>query len=476
MRSTLLDSLVLDRRAATSLQQQLRTGFKGLIQRGALRGGQPVPSSRVLADDLGVSRNTVTAAYDQLLEEGFLESRVRSGLFVSAAFTVPINRSRRRVPSPSAEPAPPALGPPRPFRPCQPDVRLFPLAVWNRLRGRVLRRSWLDLLHYQSQCVLGHPALRQAIASYLHDSRGVQCNWGQVAVTAGSQQALFLLAQLLADSSATVAMEDPGYVGARRAWQQHGAAVVPLSVDALGLPPPTALGEGRPVLVYTTPSRQFPTGACLPMARRLAWLEFARAANAWIVEDDYDSEFRYGRPTVPSLHSLDTARRVIYVGSMSKVLAPSLRIGYVVLPPALVDRFAALRSIVDDHGPLIDQAVMAEFIDGGMFYSHIRRCRREYGERRQVFLDTAARAGLPLTLAQSDGGMNVLGWLPRRSRDERLSQALRPAGFDVPSLSSYSLSRCPPGLVLGYAAFDPKALRTHVVSLARTLDRELAAC
>jgi GntR family transcriptional regulator / MocR family aminotransferase len=475
MRSTLLDSLVLDRRAAASLQQQLRTGFKGLIQRGALRGGQPLPSSRVLADDLSVSRNTVTAAYDQLVEEGFLESRVRSGLFVSAAFTAPITRVRRRAPSPSAEPAPPVLAPPRPFRPCQPDVRLFPLALWNRLRGRVLRRSGLDLLHYQSQCVLGHPALRQAIASYLHDSRGVQCDWGQVAVTAGSQQALFLLAQLLVDPSATVAMEDPGYLGAQRAWQQRGATVVPLSVDALGLPPPTALGEGRPVLVYTTPSRQFPTGACLPMARRLAWLEFARAANAWIVEDDYDSEFRYGRPTVPSLHSLDTAGRVIYVGSMSKVLVPSLRIGYVVLPPPLVDRFAALRSIVDDHGPLIDQAVMAEFIDGGMFYSHIRRCRREYGERRQVFLDTAARAGLPLTLAQSDGGMNVLGWLPRRSRDERLSQALRPAGFDVPSLSSYSLSRCPPGLVLGYAAFDPKALRTQVVSLARTLDRELAA-
>ena len=163
MRSTLLDSLVLDRRAATSLQQQLRTGFKGLIKRGALRGGQPVPSSRVLADDLGVSRNTVTAAYDQLLEEGFLESRVRSGLFVSAAFTVPISRPRRRTPSPGAEPAPIVLGPPRPFRPCQPDVRLFPLPVWNRLRGRVLRRSGLDLLHYQSQCVLGHPALRQAL-------------------------------------------------------------------------------------------------------------------------------------------------------------------------------------------------------------------------------------------------------------------------------------------------------------------------
>lgn len=196
MRSTLLDSLVLDRRTATSLQQQLRTGFKGLIRRGALRGGQRVPSSRVLADDLGVSRNTVTGAYDQLVEEGFLEARVRSGLFVSAAFTVPISQSRRRAPSPSVESTQPMLGPPRPFRPCQPDVRLFPLAVWNRLRGRVLRRSGLDLLGYQSHCVLGHPALRQAIASYLRDSRGVHCDWGQVAVTTGSQQALFLLAQL----------------------------------------------------------------------------------------------------------------------------------------------------------------------------------------------------------------------------------------------------------------------------------------
>ena len=474
MPAALLDSLILERATKTTLQQQLCLELKRLIERGALPTGRPVPSSRALAEDLRVSRNTVMAAYDRLVGEGYLDARPRSGLFVSASLvSVPRVRDHRRVLRPSIDPADTAstLREPRPFRPSQPDVRLFPLTVWNRLRTRRLRVDGIGLLRYQPDFAMGLPVLRQALAGYLRDSRGVRCDWRQVAITSGSQQALYLLGQLLLEPGDQVLMEDPGYPGARHAWLQRGATLEPGPVDEQGLVPPQTLGRIDPTVIYCTPSRQYPTGACLPVSRRLAWLAFARRTSAWMVEDDYDSEYRYGRPPVPSLHSLDTAGRVIYVGSMSKVLVPSLRIGYVVLPAALVDPFAALRTVVDNHGPLIDQAALAAFIDTGAFYTHIRRCRRQYGERQRVFLETARRTGLPLAFSHTDGGMNLLGKLPADTDDERLSRRLQKAGFDVPALSLYGLRRPPPGLVLGYTAFDTNTLRRQVTRLARLMTR-----
>jgi GntR family transcriptional regulator/MocR family aminotransferase len=314
---------------------------------------------------------------------------------------------------------------------------------------------------------MGLKELRQSLAAYLRDSRGVECDWRQVAITSGSQQALYILGQLLLDAGDRVLIEDPGYPGARNAWLQRGATLEP--VDEQGLVTPQTLGGIKPTIIYCTPSRQFPTGARLPVSRRLAWLDFARRTSAWLVEDDYDSEYRYSRPPMPSLHSLDSAGRVMYVGSMSKVLFPSLRIGYGVLPPALVDRFAALRSVVDDHGPLVDQATLAAFIDDGAFYTHARRSRRAYGERQHVFLEAARRTGLPLTFSHTDGGMNLLGNLPAGTDDGRVSRRLEKAGFDVPALSAYALQRPACGLVFGYTAFEPTALRREVSRLARAM-------
>jgi GntR family transcriptional regulator/MocR family aminotransferase len=469
-----LHALALERSATQSLQQQIWLEIKGRIERGSLPAGAPVPSSRALAEDLRVSRNTVTAAYDRLVGEGYLDARPRSGLFVSASLaSVRRVRDQRPAARPTIDPsaAAPALREPRPFRPCQPDVSLFPLALWNRLRTRRLRSDGLGLLHYQPESPLGLPDLRRALASYLRESRGVQCDWRQLAITSGSQQALYILGQLLLEPGDRVLMEDPGYAGARRIWRHCRATVVPGAVDEQGLVLSDRHERIAPALIYCTPSRQFPTGACLPVARRLAWLDFARRRAAWLVEDDYDSEFRYGRPPLPSLHSLDRAGRVIYIGSMSKILFPSLRIGYAVLPGALVDRFAALRSVVDEHGPLVDQAVLAAFIDTGAFYAHIRHCRREYAERQQAFLDAARRAGLPLVFSHTDGGMNLLGKLPRGTDDERLSARLQEAGFDVPALSSYALRRPPPGLLFGYTAFDTHTVRAQVSRLAPLISR-----
>jgi GntR family transcriptional regulator/MocR family aminotransferase len=493
--------LLLDKNKDASLQTQLASNLKKLVQAGVLRPGKAVPSSRELARDLRISRNTVIQAYDRLIGEGYLETSLRRGLFVSEFLT---DRNLRRT-GPTIAPAglPRAVtqrsseqaSAPAPFRPCQPDVRLFPLPLWNRLRARALRIHSTSLLNYQSQLTLGFPALRRSLATYLSESRGVQCDWRQVAVTTGSQQALYLLAQLLLRPGSHVAMEDPGYLGARFAWKCGGALLhpVPIDSDGMRLPPDKRFSAD---LVYTTPSRQFPTGACLSLPRRLALVEFAARAKAWIVEDDYDSEFRYSRPPLPSLQSLDSSGRVIYVGSMSKVLFPSLRIGYVVLPASLVAKFAALRAVLDDHGPLIDQATLAEFIEAGAFHAHIRRCRTQYGERLDTFVESASKLGLPLSFPHTDGGMNLAGFFDHAgttapgnpaeqssalivtkdrtrgiAQDQKYSRRLQQNGLEVPPLSHYSLRPTRPGLVFGFTAFEPQTIRESIKRVALALHR-----
>lgn len=470
--------LVLDRRKDASLQSQLAVGLKALIRSGVLRPGAAVPSTRELARDQRISRNTVIQTYDRLIGEGYLEAAPRRGLFVSAVLAQAGPRAAAgasaRTPALRLPDAFERLDTPVPFRPCQPDVRLFPLLLWNRLRARVLRSNGARLLHYQSQLAFGLPSLRCSLATYLRESRGVQCDWRQIAVTSGSQQALYLLALLLLKPGSRALMEDPGYLGARAAWKQAGATIEPVAVDAEGVRIPSGQRVAAQ-LIYTTPSRQFPTGACLSLSRRLALIEFAARNKAWIVEDDYDSEFRYSRPPLPSLQSLDTSGRVIYVGSMSKVLVPSLRLGFVVLPPPLVAKFAELRAVLDDHGPLIDQATLAEFIESGALFTHIRRCRNEYARRLDALLESAHRQRLPLAFPHTDGGMNLAGFFADPAYDdERCARRLRHAGFDVPSLSHYSLQPSNAGLVLGFTAFETSEIRESIRRLGQVLSRRPA--
>lgn len=260
----------------------------------------------------------------------------------------------------------------------------------------------------------------------------------------------------------------PGYLGARSAWQSTGAFIQPAAVDANGIVPPSRPAP-VPTLIYTTPARQFPTGACLPIARRLALIDLAARLNAWIIEDDYDSEFRYTRPPLPSLHSLDSSGRIIYIGTMSKVLFPSLRIGYAVLPVGLMEGFADLRAVVDDHGPPIDQATLAEFIASGAFYTHIGRCRREYGARLDTFLGSAQRTGLPLVFPHTDGGMNLMGLLPSGTDDAICARERESARMDIPPLSRYAMATTRPGLVFGFTAFDHATIGTAVRVVADRL-------
>ena len=474
-----LADLSIDRSSRLTLQDQLARQIRDLIQSGALAPGEALPSTRDLAAELEVSRNTAIYAYDRLVSEGYLDSAPRSGVAVSS--TIALTRHARRAPAartplaPAAAPRErPPLSPPRPFRPCQPDIGLFPLLTWNRLRSRVLRREGRSILHYQAECIAGLPALRENVATYLRDHRGVRCDWHQVVITSGSQQALFLLSLLLLGSRDQAYLEDPGYVEARLACLNAGARVLPGAVDEQGLLPP-APASGRIAMIYTTPSRQFPTGVSLSLPRRLALIDFAGRTKAWIVEDDYDSELRYGARPLPSLQSLDNSGRVIYAGTFSKLLFPSLRLGYVVLPEPLLERFGALKHLNDDHLPLLDQATLALFLESGAFYSHVRRCRREYAERQRLFLDLFAGTGQPVKLGNADGGMNVVAFLPEGADDAAWSHRLAEAGFDVPALSHYAMDSTveatPPGLVFGFTAFPAELLRSAFQRMLPVLRR-----
>jgi GntR family transcriptional regulator/MocR family aminotransferase len=479
-----LSDLTIDRSSRLTLQDQLARQIRELIQSGALAPGDSLPSTRDLAAELEVSRNTAIYAYDRLVSEGYLDSSPRSGISVSS--TLALTRHARRTAASAGAPGPaelsPAaapgarlpLGPPRPFRPCQPDIGLFPLLTWNRLRSRVLRREGRNVLHYQADCIAGLPALRENVATYLRDHRGVRCDWRQVVITSGSQQALFLLSLLLLDSRDQVYMEDPGYVEARLACENAGARIVPGGVDDQGLRPPTP-ADGKIALIYTTPSRQFPTGVSLSLARRLALIDFAGRTKCWIVEDDYDSELRYSARPLPSLQSLDNSGRVIYAGTFSKLLFPSLRLGYVVVPDPLLAPFIALKHLNDDHLPLLDQATLALFLESGAFYSHVRRCRREYAARQRLFIDLFSAADLPVTLGNTDGGMNVVAFLPEEADDAAWSIRLREARFDVPALSHYALRPAgraiAPGLVFGFTAFPAELLRSAFQRMLPVLRR-----
>ncbi len=469
--TSLLPWLHVDRSKPSSLQEQLFTGLRNKIQSGFFCAGDGLPSTRELALDLGVSRNTVIAAYDRLLGEGYLETRSRSGVFISPDLAVqPTKRSeiRSRNRALTAADKEAVLRGPLPFRPSQPDVRLFPIALWNRIRNRELRAVGAGILNYHSRFALGLPTLRHALADYLNEHRDVRCDWKQIAITSGSQHALYLLSQLLLKKNDGVYIEDPGYRGARSAFERAGAKLKALAVDEYGGVAPRNLGKAK--LVYVTPSRQYPTGACMPAARRLSMLEAVHSSDAWLIEDDYDSEFRYARSPLPSLHSLDNQNTVIYLGSMSKVLFPSLRIGYVVLPQELVEPFERLRLIVDDHGPLIDQATLASFISSGAFHTHVRRCRKIYASRLSIFLESMEMHQVPLAFPFTDGGMNQLGYFLNSATDAmEASRKLYQQGLDVPPLQHFCVGKARSGLVFGFTAFDPPKIRSSIATIAKAL-------
>ncbi|MBX3493596.1 MAG: PLP-dependent aminotransferase family protein [Parvibaculum sp.] len=486
-----LGTLALDNDAEAPLYRQIYDALREAILDGRLHPGARLPSSRTLAADLGVGRNTVLTAYDQLTAEGYLEGQVGAGTRIAAVLPDSLLQLDRQArPAQPGRPArntrglsergqalsatrrlAPAYkrGEGRPFLHGLPAIDQFPNMLWSRLLARHARDPRRGNLGYEVG--IGLPALREAIAAYAGAARGVVCSAEQVIVTVGAQGALDMAARMLLDPGDPVWIEDPGYLGARGALMGAGAELVPVPVDAEGID--VAAGIARhetPRLIYVTPSHQFPLGATLSLQRRLALLDHVRHSGAWVLEDDYDSEYRYqGRP-IASLQGLDRAGTVIYMGTFAKTMFPAIRIGYLIVPENLVDAFGTAIRITGHVPPATVQGALADFIGEGHYGGHVRRMRALYAERRALLLKALDNELAPwLEAAPGEGGLQLSAFLADSADDTAMARAAAEADIHISPLSLYRLETGRPGLYMGYASVPEAEIGKAATRLAGLL-------
>jgi len=482
-----------DENSAAPLYRQIYEAIRRAILCGEFNRGMRLPATRLLAKQLGVARMTVVNAYEQLLAEGYLEGKTGAGTYVAATLPEEMLRVDKDKLLRRKESVPPrnqilsrrgkwlastsvttlraqADSDHYAFQNGLPALDEFPFRMWSQLASRRLRNPPRELLGYGDPA--GYLPLRAGLAAHLKSARGVRCDADQVIIVAGSQQALDLTARILLDPDDVAWVEDPCYPGARNALLSAGAKVVPVPVDEEGFDLANAVRQSKLArLVYVTPSHQFPLGVTMSLSRRLTLLEWARRSGAFIIEDDYNSEYRYAGHPLASLQGLDRDGRVIYVGTFSKTIFPSLRLGCIVVPKDLTDAFIAARALVDRHSPSLDQAILADFINDGHFARHVRRMRSLYADRQQVLVEAAQRdlQGL-LEVAPAGAGMHLVGWLPGKISDKAASAQAARYGVEAAPLSAYSTNPLPRGgLVLGYAAVNASQIKDGVRRLAKAL-------
>ena len=492
----------LDRTATEPVYRQMLRLMQQAILTGQLPPGTKLPSSRMLAEDLGIARNTVLHAYDQLTAEGYVISTTGSGTFVADTRPDTAAVHPRKQPAVASvdengkTAAAPAEAPKRDlsdlstrgrrlidqagvsarqwgaFMPGVPDVAEFPARTWSRLQARLWKEANPDLLTYAPGG--GYRPLRRALSDYLRVARSVNCTPDQIIITTGIHQSIDLAVRLLTDVGDRAWVEEPCYWGARSVLQSSGITLVPVPVDDEGLNPREQDLQQPPRLALVTPSHQYPLGMVMSLARRRTLLEYARRHNVWIIEDDYDSEFRYGSRPLASLQGLDDAGQVIYVGSLGKMLFPGLRIGYMIAPEHLVDTFRTGVAELYREGQLMQQAVMTEFIMDGHLTSHVRRMRALYGERRQILIDAiTARFGTELPVMGDEAGLHLVLGLPDHANDRAVTAAAYDAGVIVRPLAAYYSSETPArrGLLLGYACVANEKIGPAFDTLARVIEQ-----
>jgi GntR family transcriptional regulator / MocR family aminotransferase len=478
-----LPPVSLDPDSATPMYRQLSDWFRRAILDHHLSPGQRLPSTRQLAGELAISRIPVLVAYEQLLAEGYLETFKGAGTCV--ARSIPQQTSKTEALKPNRVLSRPAGRPTArrlsrraaamrtrdrswlnnlgAFRVGLPALDHFPAGIWSKLVNRHARKPPKDLLYYGD--TLGYLPLRESIAEYLGVFRAVRCDASQVLVTTGSQQGLQLAAQVLLDPGEHVWMEEPGYPGAQLAMQAAGAVLVPVPVDQEGLDVSEGMRRG-PVAraAYITPSHQFPLGVTLSAARRMQLLSWAVSSGTWIIEDDYDSEYRFGGRPIASLQGLDTDGRVIYVGTFSKVMFPAMRLGYLVLPKDLVPAFAVAREATDTCSASLYQSVMADFIREGHFARHIARMRKLYAQRRRALVEEIQQQlSEKLEVLGAEAGMQLAALLPRGVDDVTVARRAAKKGVSARPLSAcYLNARARGGLILGYGGTDTAAIHEGV--------------
>jgi GntR family transcriptional regulator/MocR family aminotransferase len=464
--------------------------LRAAILDGRLKPGSRMPSTRNLAEQYDISRGTVVVAFEHLRSEGYVETQVGAGTYVASNLpddSLSAKRGRERIPgwasraklskrgrlvSENVPVAPVFHSVGKAFRAYEPALDLFPVDIWSRVAGRVLRNAPRNL--YGNGDIKGYLPLRRAIAEYVGSVRGVRCDPDQVIITTGTQPALDLIARMVLDPGDAAWMEDPGYPGIFFALRSAGAKVVPVPVDQEGLNVEWARRRSPDAkLAYVTPGNQFPLGVTMSLARRRALLDWAEARAAWIVEDDFDSEYRYSGRPLAALQSLDSSGSVIYVSTFTKILFNALRLGFMVLPPPLVEPFASARNCIDRHPPTLDQAILAEFILEGHFGHHIRRMRQLYADRMAVLAEAAERRlGGLLEVVKAITGMRTVGWLQTGEDDQSVQSRANAQGLELAALSFFS-RRHPvrSGLMLGFAGCSPDELRRGVSVLAGVLER-----
>ena len=481
--------VALNPRRREPLCGQLYEWFQRAIVSGQLSPGQRLPSTRQLAADLGVSRNPVLQAFDQLKAEGYLQAAVGSGTRVSSSIPPETVDKSARSAAPARHTGPrriaalaaPTHNPSRypwlsisgAFRMHLPALDHFPVEIWSRLVARHVRERTRQVIAYGNS--MGYRPLCAALAQYLRTVRGVRCEAERIMVVSGTQHALFLCARVLANPGEPVWVEEPGCPGAHQAFEAAGLCMIPVPVDTQGLDVQQGVrGCPQARAVYVTPSHQFPLGATMSAVRRMQLLRWASRAGAWIIEDDFDSEYRQDTPPITALQGLDCDSRVVYVGTFSTTLFPALRVGYMVLPPDLVDAFCAARDAVDILPPTLYQSVLAEFIQEGHFARHVRRMQVLYEERCNALVDAlGTHLGSAIEIANGRAGMHLVALLPRGLSDTAVSA--RAAALGV---SAMPMSRCclkpaaRGGLVLGYGAVDKARIQQGVHKLRQCIVAE----
>jgi GntR family transcriptional regulator/MocR family aminotransferase len=469
------------------LAEQLYGELRELILAGTLQPGARLPSTRQMAADRRLARNTVIDAYDRLAGEGYIESRTGAGSFIAS--TLPESRLHALPPAKvAASDKSQAIGALSRraeqvlgevaimegdgFPPCVPDLTHFPFKEWQL----AVSRAWRNLR--QAEAAYGgpggHAELRAAIAHHVQLSRQVRCTAHQVVVTNGAQHGLDLCARLLADAGDAVLVEDPGYPGARRMFRAANLELVPVPVDDEGMAPTARHWKRNPKLLYITPSHQFPTGVVMSLSRRRALLDAAAAHGSWIIEDDYDGEFRFSGRPIAALQGIDPQQRVIYLGTFSKALFPGLRLGYLILPDTIAPRFARATAQLAFEGRLVTQGVLANFMRDGQFASHVRRMRLVYEARRDLFVKVWRRElGDAVALSGMDTGMHLVVELPAGA-DVQVSEMAAAQGIAAQSLSSFYLGKATRhGLVIGYGGVHERAIRRHARTLANIVQAVL---
>lgn len=463
----LLSTLKIDRNSRTALYRQLEDIFRRAILSGDISTGQRLPSSRQLASDLGISRLTVKNVYEQLVTENYLVSRPGSGTYVAeiaSSELMPTSKQTTQVKSQAfplsaranrinSSNAVIRLGGAYPFRPGVPALDAFPRKAWASVYSKSMRHSIANILGYGQPG--GLPELKRAIANHVRDHRGVQVDPEQIIITAGAQQAFSLIAFTLLNPGDVVLSEDPGHIAGRDAMRIFGADVRSVEIDNEGFNLEYAKAHHpAPRLIFVTPSHQHPLGITMSLQRRIQIIDFARRHNSWIVEDDYDSEFRYRGRALPAMQSLDSNDQILYVGSFSKTLIPALRLGYLISPPSLVDTFSTGQTLLSQNISPVLQQTLASFIQNGTYNSHIRKMRTLYKERLDILVDSLNRCCSDIfQFEKPDAGMHLIAWSNNKDlKDTDLCQSIWDAGVDCLPVSMYCDRKVlDPGIMLGFA-------------------------